>query len=216
MPNRSGSTRVVSPGLVGRAVELELLASVVAHGPAVALVEGEAGVGKTRMIRELRGHAALADRVFLAGGCRRIREPFPLGAVLDSVRGLGDRLASLVLSPVTGALRPLLPELATYLPPGLEPLGDRSGERHRVFRGLVELLAALGSSVVVLEDLHWADDHTIDFVRYLPDDPPSMLAAVLTYRGEELPDEERTLGSRLPPARRSRTWTIGRISRCGR
>jgi ATP/maltotriose-dependent transcriptional regulator MalT len=105
-----------------------------------------------------------------------------------------------VLSPVAGALRPLLPELAASLPPGLDPLGERSAERHRVFRGLVELLAALGPSVVVLEDLHWADEHTVDFVRYLLDDPPSTLVVVLTYRGEELPDEVRTLGSRLAPA----------------
>ena len=57
-----------------------------------------------------------------------------------------------------------------------------------------------GPGVVVLEDLHWADQHTIDFVRYLLEDLPPALAVVLTYRGEELPDDVRTLGSRLPPA----------------
>lgn len=158
--------RVVSPTLVGRVDELGVLVSAVDTPPAVVVVEGEAGIGKTRLISELQARPEVADRTFVVGTCRRIREPFPLGPVLDVVKDVGPELAASRLSPVVGALRPLLPEVAHLLPPQPSPLDDRDAERHRVFRGLVEVLTSLDPAVLVLEDLHWADDHTLDFVAY--------------------------------------------------
>ena len=173
------------PALVGRDRDLARVAGVVAHPPGLVVVEGEAGIGKSRIVAELAAHPGMGGRRMLVGRCRRIREPFPLGPGLDALRDTGPVLARQRLSPVAGALRPLLPELAGQLPPPCEPLGDSAAERHRVFRGLADVLAALGSPVLVVEDAHWADEQTIDFLGYLAAHPPAGLSVVVTFRAEE-------------------------------
>ncbi|GAA2777886.1 ATP-binding protein [Saccharopolyspora taberi] len=175
-------------GLVGRADELRRLVATVARRPSVALVEGEAGIGKTRLVRELLDAPELARHAVLLGHCHPIREPFPYGPVLEVLLQAGDRYpAPERLNPVVGALRPYLPELAHRLPPALDPLPDPSAERHRLFRAVRELLATLGPAVLVVEDLHWADDGSRDLLRFLVDGLPDDVAAVLTYRREDLP-----------------------------
>ena len=174
-----------SSSLVGREEELAALLEAASHPPALALVEGEAGVGKTRLVQELLDAPELADRQLYRGGCQQLAEPFPLGPVLDALRG--SRPPSSHLSPVLGALRPVLPELAPILPPAPEPVGDHRAERHRLFRALRELLASHGPTVLVLEDLHWADEQTMEFLRFLCPQLPPELTVICTYRGEEVP-----------------------------
>jgi DNA-binding NarL/FixJ family response regulator len=193
--------QLVSPALVGRDAELARLVAVVSAPPAVAVVEGEAGVGKTRLVEELLASPELSGSRRLVGRCRQIREPFPLGAVVEAVRGLGEDLAGLALDPVTGALRPLVPELTPWLPAAPEPLDDRQAERHRVFRGLLELLTALSAAqpvVVVLEDVHWADVRTREFIAYWLSGLAPAVALVITYRGEDADAEVSALTARVP------------------
>lgn len=194
--------RISSPTLVGRTHELDLLVTALGEPPAVVVLEGEAGAGKTRLVTEARTRPEAAELRFVLGAGRRIREPFPLGPIIDAVRGLGAALAQARLSPLVGALRPLLPELGEHLPPLPEPLDDPAAERHRVFRALAEVLGSVGPVVLVLEDLHWADDQTLDFLSYLLDDQPPQLSALLTFRGEEAAPGVRALTARLPAA----TW----------
>ncbi|GAA3512888.1 LuxR family transcriptional regulator [Streptosporangium album] len=178
--------RVVSPVLVGREEQLRRLVAAVSRPPAVVVVEGEAGIGKTRLVTEMAAHADVAGRLLISGACRRIREPFPLGPIVEALRGTSELLvAATELSPVAGALRGLLPELAQVLPPALEPLDDRAAERHRLFRGLAEVLGVLGPAVLVVEDLHWADEQTVEFLAYFLAVLPDRVSVVLTYRGEE-------------------------------
>jgi DNA-binding CsgD family transcriptional regulator len=190
--------RVVSPNLVGRSDELDLLVRALSDPPAVVVVDGEAGIGKTRLVAELSSRPELGGRRMIGGGCRHVREPFPLGPLIDALRGVGDDLAGADLSPLTGTLRPLIPELANTLPVAPEPLEERLAERHRVFRALVEILGSLGAAVLVLEDLHWADEQTIDFIGYLLGDMPAKLAVVLTFRSEEAQPRVRALAARVP------------------
>lgn len=175
-----------SAPLIGREREFGLLVEAVLAPPSVVIVEGEAGIGKSRLMGELLGGSALAGRRLLVGYCHRLREPFPLGPVIEALRGVGDDLPRASLSPVVGALLPLLPELGAWLPAQPEVLADPRAQRHRVFRALRELLEALGPVVCVLEDLHWDDGGTLEFLSFLLSDPPKELALVLTCRGEGL------------------------------
>lgn len=197
----SAGEHLVSPALVSRDSELARLVAAVAAPPVVVVVEGEAGVGKTRLVEELQASPELPGHRWLTGRCRQIREPFPLGAVIEAVRGLGAELRDLPLGPVAGALRPLVPELAQWLPDTPEPLDDRQAERHRVFRGLAELLTALARTrpvVLVVEDVHWADGQTHEFIGYWLSSPRPGVALVITYRSEDASAEVSALTARLP------------------
>ncbi|MFI6596726.1 ATP-binding protein [Nonomuraea sp. NPDC050536] len=179
--------------MVGRAEPLRTLLEAMRHPPAVALVEGEAGIGKTTLV-----HAAAeqASRTLLVGYCHPLREPFPYGPVFEAMRDLRGVLPGPEeLSPVTGALHGHLPELTPLLPPAPAPLPDPAAERHRLFRAVHDLLAAAGPAVLVIEDLHWADDGTQDLLGFLRRRPPDGLALVLTYRRQELPAAGLPLGA---------------------
>src|SRR5215472_13809194 len=118
---------LVSPRLVGRREQLAALVPVLADAPAVLCVEGEAGVGKSRLVSELLRTLPVERGSVLVGRCHQIRESFPLGPVVEAVRGVGDRLARLSLTPVAGALGPLLPEFGSLLPARPETLDDPVG-----------------------------------------------------------------------------------------
>jgi DNA-binding CsgD family transcriptional regulator len=207
--------RVVSPQMVGRDAELNQIIGVVAGPPAVVVVAGEAGVGKTRLVEELLASPTLGGSRRLVGRCQPIRESFPLGPLIEALRRVGDELRGLRLGAVAGALRPLLPELAQWLPATPDPLDDRAAERHRVFRGLAELLGALGLArpvVLVVEDLHWADEQTRDFIGYWLADPTPHLSLVLTYRSEDTDPDVSALTARLPAAIVSEHLTLAPLN----
>ena len=174
-----------SPTLVGRVPELRSLVDAMTRPPSVVLVEGEAGIGKTRLVRAALCRVPSGDRAVLLGYCHQIREPFPYGPVFEALRDIAGRLPPPhSLNPVTGALRGHLPELAGALPPSPQPLDDPRAERHRMFRAIRALLDAVGTAVLVVEDLHWADDGTRDLLRFLTDQPPEGLSLVATHRRE--------------------------------
>ncbi|MFD4247721.1 ATP-binding protein [Streptomyces sp. NPDC058525] len=197
--NPASPRRVACPTLIGREAERSSLIQQVQHPPAVILIEGEAGIGKTRLLADALQSPELSGRTKLTAQCQYLREPLPFAPVVDALRGLGDALPT-HLSPVVGALRPLLPEIAMSLPPALEPLGEPGAERHRIFRAVAEMLRAIGPAVLVLEDLHWVDSGTCDLLRFLTCRMPDDLSLVLTYRREAAnPGRAFATSVRLPP-----------------
>ncbi|MBN6051985.1 AAA family ATPase [Nonomuraea sp. RK-328] len=182
----------MSPLFVGRAGELAALGDALSRARAgsssTVLVGGEAGVGKTRLVREFTGRAG--DALVLVGGCLELGTdglPFaPFSAVLRSlVRERGrDGVAALVPGGTTRGLARLLPEFG-------EPDRDGAEARARLFEqvlGLLERLAEDQLMVLVIEDAHWADRSTRDLlsflVRYQRSD--AGLLIVVTYRTDEL------------------------------
>jgi DNA-binding CsgD family transcriptional regulator len=199
-------TSVASPAMVGREAPLRALLGAITRPPAVALVEGEAGIGKTRLARAAIDVLRDGGRTVLLGHCHQLREPFPYGPVFDALRHIAAALPGTeALNPVAGALRGYLPELAGHLPPSLPPVGDPRAERHRLFRAVHALLDAAAPVVLVVEDLHWADDGTRDLLRFLTQQPPEGLALVVTFRREDLPVSGLPLGHayRHPPGANS-------------
>ncbi|GAA4837555.1 ATP-binding protein [Kitasatospora terrestris] len=178
---------------VGRADELRSLLDALRAGPAVVFVEGEAGIGKSRLLREAADRLDRLGPPVLRGWCHPLREPLPFGPALDALRGAGAHLpAEVRLSPATGVLAPYLPELADRLPRTAPEGGTRN---QQLMRAVHEVLRALGPVVLVVEDLHWADDATRDLLLLLARNPPEGLRLVVTYRERELPGSGNVLGS---------------------
>ena len=128
------------------------------HGR-VVLVGGEAGVGKTALLRRFSDGCDRSVRV-LWGGCDPLFTPRPLGPLLVVAESTGEELEELVDSRV--------------LP-------------HEVVAALARELQARAPTVFVLEDLHWADEATLDVLRLLARRVETLPAlVVVSYRDDEL------------------------------
>lgn len=123
------------------------------------LTGGEAGIGKTALVRHFRQNLAGDVRV-LAGGCDAMTTPRPFGVLFDLAAELGEEFHS--------ALAGERPELIFDL-----------------FFGILRKRVA--PTVVVFEDLHWADDATLDLLRFLGRRLGSTRSLVIaTYRDDEV------------------------------
>jgi DNA-binding CsgD family transcriptional regulator len=178
--------------IVGRSAERAVLSDAyeraAAGEPQVLLITGAAGIGKTRLIEELSQQAGQAGARVLAG------ESAPLAG------------AALAYGPFVAALG----EQAPWLLDDDRP-GDMLAARHRLFvrvLGLLGDLAAAGPLVLVLEDLHWADESSRELMAFLAvrlRRVPALLAA--TVRDEDLDSGQRRWLAemeRRPSARRVR------------
>jgi predicted ATPase len=163
---------VVSPVFIGRGAELgrmeAALVGAVAGEPAVVIVAGEAGVGKSRLVAELLGARAPADARVLAGECSGFAPgSLPYEPVVRLLRALvrsGGGVAELpgVAQP---ALRLLLPELGSA--GEATAAGRGPPEQAQVFSQLeavFDTAAAAAPLVLVIEDLHWADRSSLEFL----------------------------------------------------
>ena len=139
----------------------ESFGAVLAGGGKVVLVSGEAGIGKTALVRSFTEKQQTHARV-LWGTCEALFTPRPLGPVHDIAREVGGALLQELES---GADR------ASLLSTLLEELGTTT-------------------TVAVFEDVHWADEVTLDALKYLGrriERAPCLL--VLTYRDDEIGPE---------------------------
>ncbi|WP_176742802.1 AAA family ATPase, partial [Streptomyces sp. MnatMP-M27] len=167
-------------------------------GRSLVLIEGEPGIGKSRLLHEAL--KVVADHAVLLAPCPPVREPFPLGPIMDGVRRLRPTPSGLGLSPLAGALRPLFPEWTGELPPALEALEDPKETRHRLLCAMTELLERLGVATLVVEDAHWADSATLEWLLTLCASGNLHMSIVLTYRPHEVAAGSllRRLTSRRP------------------
>ena len=194
--NGDVSRRVTSSTFVGRGAELALLSGALdraAEGrPAFAFVGGESGVGKTRLLREFESRASARGARVLLGQCLELggaQIPYaPLVAALRPLaRGLAAEEAETLPVSARNALAELLPELGGT---GTRADDEASARQGRLFEAILALLERLGRTgpvLLAIEDLHWADGATRDFITFLVrsarEEP---LCLVVTYRSDEL------------------------------
>ncbi|WP_037825152.1 ATP-binding protein [Streptomyces sp. NRRL B-1347] len=181
--------------LVGRERELDDLVTFLRSLPSVVMLEGEAGSGKSRLVREAEQRLTSSGTQVVTGLCHPLREPFPYGPVLGAIGEAAEHLpADCLLPPETGTLATYLPGLAEHLDDSRQ-LASAMPERLRLLLGIRAVLRAVGPVVLVIEDMHWADEATRELLFLIAREPPDGLGLVLTYRAEDLPPTEPVLGS---------------------
>jgi DNA-binding CsgD family transcriptional regulator len=194
----AASHSTVSPILVGRVGELGFLNDALhaASGGAgyCVLLSGEAGIGKSRLLGEVRKHAMGQDFVVLQGRCFEQDGAFPYSLWINALR---DFFAWCSPSQIEGLLGPLasvfvklLPELSSLLPGIQPPLTlDPESDKRRLFEGLARFAARLSETnplLIALEDLHWSDEASLDSLHFFSQRisrRPILLIA--TYRSDE-------------------------------
>jgi class 3 adenylate cyclase/tetratricopeptide (TPR) repeat protein len=181
------------------------------EGQIVTLV-GEAGIGKSRLVSELKlaalGSELPARPLWLEGRCVSIGQPISFGPFIDLLRahlGLAsDASEREAAAALAGAVVELLPEDADEAIPYLGQLLSLSLEeryeervryatpeqiRHQTLLKMRDLLLALAQRqplVLIIEDLHWADDLSLDLIVALMEELAGVpLLLVCVYRPEE-------------------------------
>ncbi len=213
--------------LVGRADDLAMLLD--AHRTArpdgaLAVIEGEAGIGKTRLAAEILRRARATGAVVLEARCHEDEAGLPYGPVVDLLRQ-AQRTAQLGWHEGVPAQRLadaglLLPDLAELGAGGTEvlPLGG-PGAQVRLMEGIAAVIGAACAGprpgVVLVDDVHAADDATLDAIAYLGrrlSDRPLLL--ILCWRTERVPPGHRLRRLAVDLARDSRATVVrpGRLS----
>jgi len=196
VPGQGGTRRAGGFAFVGRRDELGVVLSALACPPVIVLIEGEAGIGKSRLAYEAAAALTGAGGHVLTGLCHPLREPVPFGPVIDALSKAARLLPPVHQIPRTaGALATLLPDLADLLPAPPPPAQDAGEERHRRMQGVRSFLTALGPVTLVVEDVHWADEGTRELLLLLSRDMPEELGLVLTFRGGDLRPGSPLLGA---------------------
>ncbi|WP_406405020.1 AAA family ATPase [Streptomyces sp. NBC_00879] len=187
---------VNNSGLVvaGREHELDRLLAGLRQLPAVVFIEGEAGIGKTHLIHEAVSVQGDEEVRIAWGSCHPLRDPFPYHALAETLRSLYELLPNgASRSPTGHVLTPLLPELASCLP--RNDSGPRPASTTQLLAAVHSLIESVSPVVMVVEDLHWADEASRELLLLLARNMPPNAGLVLSYRNEELPSRDAVLGT---------------------
>ena len=163
-----------------------------------ALISGEAGIGKSRLVTEARSYAEAQGFLPLQGSCFQADTSYPYAPLLDLLRVFfaNQISASLMASQkqIVNELVRLLPDLALLFPhlasiPQPQTL-DPEQQKRRLFLVLTHLfttLAAQQPAILIIEDIQWCDESSLDFLLHLARHCSSQpLFVFFTYRSEEI------------------------------
>ncbi len=188
---------------------LETLLEALDEPPRLVAIAGEPGIGKTRLLAELECRADTGGALVLEGRSAEFERQTPFGVFVDA---LDDYLASLnprILEPLggdaLGELAGVFPSLSGLAEAPLAGQEERFRTHHAV-RSLLERLSARHRLVVALDDLHWADEASLELISHLLRRPPGGgVLIALAFRPREITER---LESALAAAERE-----GRIAR---
>jgi signal transduction histidine kinase len=190
------STDALAGPIVGRDAELSeldaMLGALVGGASACVAVEGEPGIGKTSLLSELRRRAEGRGCLVLTGVAAEFERDLPFSVWADA---LDAHVASQALDleavgppDVVLELGDILPSLRRSRPLRRESVADERYWSHRAIRGLLELLAADRPLVLVLDDLHWSDEASIELIgALLRRGPRAPILIALAFRPSQAP-----------------------------
>ncbi len=155
------------------------------------LVGGEAGVGKSRLIGELVGHARGIGVRALSGSCVELDGGgIPFSPLVDMFRALAAEVDEAELARLTGPARGEIGRLVPELDDGGSVLGTGDRDPSRILElilGVIGRLAATSPLLLVFEDVQWADPATLDLIGLLVAATSGRrLMLVFTVRSDEL------------------------------
>ncbi len=212
--------------LVGRAKAWDALArtyGMIRPEGRLIVLQGEAGVGKTRLAEAFLDHVRTKNATTLAARCYEGETNLAYGPFVEALRAATNQTNPAewlrqVPAHVVGEAARLLPELAALKPAlsQLPPL-DSPGAQSRFFEGVSQVLLALcrggAPGVLLIDDLQWIDPASLDLLTYiverLRDRPMCILG---TWRGDALPASQR-LRQLLAEAQRAALATVIDLTR---
>ena len=202
--------RVVTAGVdprdfIGRGAELARLeaarARVETGAGTTVVIGGEAGIGKTRLIEEFARAAATRGNTVLSGSCLpSVGRATPYAPFVEALRGSirtvePGRLAAL-LGPGRRELARLLPELETGTPAPVAAIDPDVHGQARLFEAVLAFLERVSRNepcLVIVDDLHWADEGTVELLPFLlRNTRTSRILFLLLVRTDE-PDAEGSI-----------------------
>ncbi|MDE3089530.1 MAG: AAA family ATPase [Chloroflexota bacterium] len=220
----------VCPILVGRTSSLEFLLRSLdkarrEKGQTV-LIAGEAGVGKSRLVAEALAQAAAQDSQLLLGHCFEQDRARPYAPLLDLLHTFvaehsPDELLS-SLGPLAPELAQFLPDLVTLLPNASTPLPstpvlEPEQLKRRLFQAFFQFFSQLTASrslIIVVEDLHWSDETSLEFSLYLARRVASLpILLLFTYRNDEMQPSLTQFLATLDRERLATELTLARLNR---
>ena len=187
---------VVCPVLIGRVPQLDRLrqgidASHRGHG-SLALVSGEAGIGKSRLVSKVSAYARARGCLVLHGACFPEDTASPYTMILDLLRaqfvGYNAQDTIVHADPIARELMQLLPGIVPLVP-NLTASVDPETHKRRLFAVLTHFFVRLTARqplLLVCEDLHWSDEASLAFLHHLVRQSVDLPLIVLaTYRSED-------------------------------
>lgn len=217
---------VICPTIVGRARELAALQKIVGelevgHSHLV-LFSGEAGIGKSRLMAELANDARERGFLVLQGNCYGRDRTSPYAPLLDLLRSFlapqPPNVREAYVQPFAQEFFLLFPDLLTPPPiPAAPPTSGSEQEQRRLFFALTAFFAKLAGShplVLVIEDIHWCDESSLEFLQYFLRHSTSFpWLVLLSYRSDEI---DPMLGNWLAQQdreRRTQECSLARLTR---
>jgi DNA-binding NarL/FixJ family response regulator/tetratricopeptide (TPR) repeat protein len=201
---KSAAGSLVCPTMVGRTVEVERLKQLIDDatdgGGTTVLVAGEAGIGKSRLVAAARSYAASRGFLVFTGASFPQDHAAPYAPLLDLLR---TRFAGRPADVVAASVGPFAREMGMLLPelrlPAAAPAPsafDQAVERQRLFAAFTHCLTASAHDqpvLLIIEDLHWCDDATLDVLFGLARMASTLpLLVVTTHRHDEIDARLRT------------------------
>ena len=196
---RGGRTARRGPGLAGRDAEARMLRDAwgraAAGDPDLVMIIGEAGIGKTALAEALAAEAEQDGATVLRTRCYEAERSLFLQPLVEAIMPVVGRTPAARLRGMLGEHAPaaaaLLPEAAALLGPPPIWRGSFEIERRRAFEAVTALLRGLAAHdpvLLLVDDLQYAGQSTVELIHYLRRHAPgARLLAVVTVRAEHDP-----------------------------